>query len=435
MWSARRRFVGASVLGGGGAVFAGLAIWNAANYAFFLVAGRILGPADYGLVAALLAGTVALAFPAQGLQFAAARLTAAPPGGDARLADGIYRRARRRCIRASIVAAVIACALIVAAKQPWPATPAGPLLATVAVAAPLALFFLALGRLQGQERFKALSLCFVLWGVPRPVVLVPLAALGLGAYAGVGATGAAMVAAVSASIWLTDRHQPVCEPSTAQWRAFTRPLLPVVVGLSGLGLLTNLDIIVAKISLAPDVAGRFAAAAALAKAVFLVPQAISSVLLPRVAARSAAQEDTGMLIGLGVGLTLAVGSLASLAIWAIAEPLLRVTYGPDFVQSGTLLAGYTAAATLLGALIVAINHHVGRNADRFVWGVAGIAVLQALLFIAFHGSQRAVVAVDASIGVAGLLLHECMFFRTTEAIVPGLVRAIQRSRELWHAAA
>jgi hypothetical protein len=36
--------------------------------------------------------------------------------------------------------------------------------------------------------------------------------------------------------------------------------------------------------------------------------------------------------------------------------------------------------------------------------------------------------VDATVGLAGLLLHEWMFFRTREAIVPGLVRAVGRAR-------
>ena len=204
--------------------------------------------------------------------------------------------------------------------------------------------------------------------------------------------------------------------------------MPLVVGLCGLGLLTQLDVIVAKLALSDDTAGQFAATATMAKAVFLVPQAVSLVLLPRVAARSAATEDTGMLVGLGVGVTLLAGGLASILLWLIAEPLLRITYGADFTGSAQLLGAYAAASTLVGAMIVVINHHVGRGADRFVWGMAGVAVLQTLLFLVLHDSQEAIIAVDAIIGLSGLLLHECMFFRTGEAIVPGLLRAVGRAR-------
>jgi O-antigen/teichoic acid export membrane protein len=93
--------------------------------------------------------------------------------------------------------------------------------------------------------------------------------------------------------------RPARESSAAEWRAFTRPLVPLIVGLCGLGLLTQLDVNVAKLVLGDDSAGQFAATATLAKAVYLVPQAVSLVLLPPVATRSAAEQDTGMLVGSG----------------------------------------------------------------------------------------------------------------------------------------
>jgi uncharacterized sodium:solute symporter family permease YidK len=127
--------------------------------------------------------------------------------------------------------------------------------------------------------------------------------------------------------------------------------------------------------------------------------------------------------------TLVAGGLASAVLWLIAEPLLRITYGAEFTGSAELLGAYAAASTLVGALIVVINHHVALGADRFVWGMAALGALQLVLFLALHGSQEAIIAVDAIIGLAGLLLHECMFFRTREAIVPGLVRAVGRARE------
>jgi O-antigen/teichoic acid export membrane protein len=422
-----------AALRGGGLVLGALIVWNAGNYAFFLIAGRLLGPSDYGLVAALLAATLVIAVPAQSLQFATARLVAAPPGGDAALAEGVYTRAWRTCAVVTPLLAAVACAAIGVAWLIEPDLPAGPLLFTVALVAPLGFFFLVLGRLQGQERFGGFALGFALWGAPRPVALLILAAVGLGVYAALGATGVALLSALGAGWWLTRERRPARAPDTAQWRAFARPLIPVTVGLTGLGVLTNLDVIAAKIALGADEAGRFAAAATLAKAVFLVPQAVSFVLLPRVAARSAADQDTGMILGLAVGLSLAAGGLASLLIWAVAEPLLRITYGGEFAGSAGILGAFAAASTLLGALIVVINHHVGRGADRFVWATAGVAALQALLLLAFHGSPETIIAVDAAVGVVGLLVHEALYRGTPEAIGPGLVRAVRHGRGLLRA--
>jgi O-antigen/teichoic acid export membrane protein len=423
-----------SVLRSGGAVLAGLVVWNLGNYVFLLLAGRELGPTDYGLVAALLAAMLVVAVPASSLQYATARLMAAPPEGEPGLAEGIYRLLWRRCAMATPVLALAACMAILIASAAAPELTPGPLLLTVAATAPLGLFFIALGRLQGEQRFGAFSFCFGLWGAARPVVLVPLLALGLGVYAALGATGAAALAALTACLWLTRDGRPMRKPSPVQWKAFTRKIVPVAVGLAALGLLTNLDVIVAKIALSADTAGQFAAVATLSKAIFLVPQVVSLVLLPRVAARTAAAHDTGILLGLGVGVTLVAGGLAALIVGPLAEPLLRITYGESFTGSAALLAPYVAASTLVGALMVAIYHHIGRSADRFAWAAAGIAVLLLLLLVAFHGSQRTIVAVDAIVGATGLLVHECMYFRTREAIVPGLVRAARLTPMLWRRA-
>lgn len=420
-----------AALRGGGPVLAALVVWNAGNYAFFLLAGRALGPSEYGLAAALLAATLVVAVPAQALQFAAARLVAAPPGGDPAVGEWIYQRAWRRCAAATPVVALAAGAVVAGAAAAGLVN-AGPLLATLLLVLPLGFLFLALGRLQGEERFAGFAVCFALWGAPRPLALFPLAAAGLGVYAALGATGAAVMAALAASVWLTRGRAARREPPPSEWRRFTRPLVPLVAGLSGLGLVTNLDVIVAKLVLAPERAGEFAAAGTLAKAVFIVPQAVSFVLLPRVAARSAAAHETGTILALAVALTLVAGGLASLAMWFVAEPILALTYGEEFTGLANLLGIYAAASTLVGVLIVLINHHVARSGDRFLWAAAAVALLQAPLFLVFHGSPEAIVAVYAVVGTAGLLLHEIMFLRTGEAFTHGLVLAVRRVRAPVH---
>ncbi|MBY0375116.1 MAG: hypothetical protein K2Q23_14055, partial [Bryobacteraceae bacterium] len=236
-------------------MLAALLAWNAGNYAFFLIAGRVLGPADYGLVAALLSATLVVAVPAQALQFAAARVTAAGMVRRPEAARAVFRRAWDQCAAVTPVALIAVLAAVGLAWLVRPGIPTGPLVTTVALVAPLGFYFLALGRLQGQGRFGGFALCFALWGAPRPVVLLPLAAAGLGVYAALGATGVALASALAAAMWLTRERTRAGRPCPDDWRAFVRELGPVVAGLGGLGLLTNLDVIVAKLALGAEAAG------------------------------------------------------------------------------------------------------------------------------------------------------------------------------------
>jgi hypothetical protein len=167
-------------LAGGPAILVGLVVWNVASYVFFLAAARILGPDDYGLVAALLAATVVVSVPCNALAWGVARVVAAPPGGAPPRASAIYHRAWRRSMWLTpAILAVVALAMV----GVWAVdrdAPLGPMLVTLLVIGPMAPLFLSMGHLQGERRYRAYSASFSLMNLPRPVVLPILAAAGLG---------------------------------------------------------------------------------------------------------------------------------------------------------------------------------------------------------------------------------------------------------------
>ena len=73
---------------------------------------------------------------------------------------------------------------------------------------------------------------------------------------------------------------------------FLRYLWPVAVGLVGIALLTNVDILIVKARFSGDDAGAYAAASAFARVGFFLPATILTVLFPRTAARQARGEET-----------------------------------------------------------------------------------------------------------------------------------------------
>ena len=80
----RRGWVGSGLL-----VAAGIGIWSAGNWAFFILVGRLLGPRDYGLVAAVLSACLVVYVLCSGLQpTLAASNRGEPP-------DAIFARALR----------------------------------------------------------------------------------------------------------------------------------------------------------------------------------------------------------------------------------------------------------------------------------------------------------------------------------------------------
>jgi O-antigen/teichoic acid export membrane protein len=300
---------------------------------------------------------------------------------------------------------------------------------TLLVVLPMVPLYLALGQLQAEERFVPFSFATACIGLPRPFFLLVLAAAGAGVFAALGASAAAMlVAATIAVIAASARRPPPDAPDSAALRSFTASLPPLLVGLGGMALLTNLDIVVAKLALPAQQAGEFGAIAALGKAIVVVPQTVSVIVLPRVAARRAEGRDTGPLLAAAVGITLALGGIATLVAATLHDPIVRYTYGPEFVGAAELLAPLVAASTLLGALIVLLNHHIGRSADAFVWGLVAVAAFQAVLFMFFNSSPGQIIAVDAVACAAGLIVHDLIMGRGPDGIAVGLVRLMKSRR-------
>ena len=260
---------------------------TALNYVFLLVAGRTLGSHDYGSLAALLGVLTVVLLPTGAIQLAVSREIARQDAtGDREGANAFAWATFRLSLLATVPLLAVALLLVV---------PVDALLdigstSTVAIAASgLAIAFalpVALGVLQGQQRFSALAFLSVLPFALRLLVFVGLAALGfrLG-----GAVYAAVAAGIfTAAVAATLIEQPLRRGARAVRPAlgpFLRYLGPVVLGLIGIAVLTNVDVVVAKARLAPDDAGDYAAASAFARVAFFLPATILAVVFPRTAAR------------------------------------------------------------------------------------------------------------------------------------------------------
>jgi O-antigen/teichoic acid export membrane protein len=409
-------------------VGASLAIWSIGAYFFYLLAGRLLGPEDYGLAAALQAVIVAIALPAIALQWAVARSIASATAADRNGARAVYRRAVVRGIAATVVVAAIATIITVANGSARSGVPVGPLVATYWSAAPIIPLVLGMGALQGEHRYWGFAGTYGSTGVLRaPFLLLLLAIPIIGSVEATSiATGIPYLLAAVIALWLTRSHLRVTTPPPPiMWRAFTHSLIAAGVGLGGIAVLTNVDVVAAKIGIGGKEAGYFGATAIVAKALMVIPQALTVILLPRVAERESRGNATGPLLAAGVAVMFAAGIAAMLIAIPLADPIITITFGEAYAPAADLVVPFFGATTLLGALLILVNHHVARSDHRFVWVTGGLAIVQIGLLIFFSGTERSIIAVDAVVAALGLVIHELIYFRTDQSMVRGVGREMR----------
>jgi O-antigen/teichoic acid export membrane protein len=398
------------------AVASGVSI--VANYAFLLAAGRMLGSTDYGSLAALLGLLSVVLLPAGALQYAVSREISQRLASDGEASAARFARAT---MRLAVIATGPLLLLALALAAPLEAllnigSVGVVLLASLTLATAL-VFPVATGVVQGQQRFQALAALYVAPFVLRLLVLAMTAAAGYRLGGAVFATFLGSVGATAAAAALVRR--PLHEGATGTPPAlgtFLRYLGLVAVGVIGVSLLTNLDILVVKARFPGDAAGAYAAASAFARVGFFLPATILAVLFPRTAARQARGEQTEDILGRSLLATAAFCGLLALLYAAAGVGLVVATYGVDFAPGGEVLAPFALAAGLYSLANILVGYHLSRGESRYAWIVGAAVVVQLVVLSLVPATLHAVVYANLAVAGGLLVAHELF----VESSVPAL---------------
>jgi O-antigen/teichoic acid export membrane protein len=395
-----------------------------ANYVFLLAAGRLLGSEDYGSLAALIGVLAVVLIPAGALQMAVSReVSRRVASGDTDGADAFARRTLQLSAVGTIPLVVVALAL---------AAPLSHLLhidsVSLVVLAELGLLTaltgpVAMGVLQGRQRFPALATMYVAPHVLRLAVLAIAAAAGYRLGGAVFATVAGAIAGTALAIALI--REPLRRASARvrpDLSEFLRYLGPVAVGLVGIALLTHVDLLIVKARFSGDEAGAYAAASAFARVGFFLPATILAVLFPRTAARQARGEQTDDILGRSLLATAAFCGGLAVFYAATGIGLVSMTFGRDFAEGGEVLAPFALAIGFFSLVNILVGYHLSRGETRYAWIVAGGVAAQFIVLVVVPSSLRGVVWANVAIGGALIAAHELFVGSSLPAIKAGLHR-------------
>jgi O-antigen/teichoic acid export membrane protein len=383
------------------------------NYASSLVFSRILTPASFGDLTALLALTVIVAVPTGAAQTViAARIADLRSKDDV---EGIRWYIRHALAHISMIAAVIG--LIYAALIPAVV----PLLDLQAIGPAIALlpllclsFFMpaAFGILQGLERFAALGAVLIIVSLGRIAIGVPWALADSGGSGGplIGqAVGNAVALAV---IGLVLGHQLRLGRGSGAARsgARRRPgrrALQASGAFIAFAILSNLDVLLAKLVLSPEQSGDYAALATLEKVVMFAPGAVAVAMVPaavRAAATSSAHAQSVLRRCAAVVLGMALVVVIPLSV--APGTTIRLMFGDDYSDAVGGVVPITLAGAGLAVAYLLVVYTVALSDHRLVLLLAGSIVLQVAAIGAFHTSAVTVAEMQAGVVAAVLVANE-----------------------------
>ncbi|MEU8530524.1 MULTISPECIES: glycosyltransferase [Streptomyces] len=391
---------------------------GAADLLVHTVSCRLLGPADYGTVASLLSLVAALGVPLAAVQTVlAATVVRARERGQAVRPQQLLRRV---LILATVLAAV-------SAPLAWPLgaalrIPVLPLLLADLFLIPSAACAVLWAWAYGSHGLAAVVLPTAAGASVRLAATVLFLHGGHGALGVVAATVLGeTVTAVSLLIASRVLGRRAPHSRTVVLRLAPRVATTAVTTMTGLWVLTGIDVVFARRWLPAEESGRYAAAAFLAKALVCAAQVILLFLLDRLASQDAAAS--GRALGMALAAAGLAGTVATGALTLGGHSLVPLMFG-DAYRIGALLGlCLGVAVTLLVALTVLLHYHA-TNGSAMSGGWTGALAFAVLLLLLPRTPEgvAAALAVAAGLSVARALydVPRTRRGRHPAAVVPSL---------------
>ncbi len=373
------------------------------DYAFQILTGRLLAPAEFGVFVAVTALLQVVVYLTNSIRnvvayYSAELSTTAGNGGQI---EAFVRRSWRWAWRWGLVAMVLT-AVISPLLAGWlRVSSLWPLLAGSLAVLLLFLRPVTDGALQGIQYFGGLALVQIVQALARLLVGALLLWAGWQAFGAILALPLAMALAMVLalgllrSLWRSDPAGTGSRPVSWNYSLLT------LAGLLFFALMINVDAIVVKRVFSPEIAGDYGPVVTLGKMNLFVPLAIGQVLFPKVTQRQAGGRDARPLLLLALAVTLLPGLLLS-AFYAWRPGfLVQTIFSTAYADPGWVLPLIGLATTLFAGLNIWLNYALSAERPNFVWSLGGVLLLQLVGLALFHETLLQVAVVTLAVGVMG----------------------------------
>lgn len=405
------------------------------NYASNLVFGRLLTPGEFGDLTALLALSVILAVPAYAAQTRVAeRLATHRARGDLRTAAYSLRHNSAHVMVYALAAGGAALLLAPVIESALSLQAIGPAIAFAPLLVATFLTPLAAGILQGLERLVALGLFMVGIALSRLVIGVLWVETGGGsggAVAGQALGAALMLGAVAIRVFPRTKAAPAGAARAGVKRRIDGPAMSAAGGFVAFALLSNLDIVLAKLVLDPEAGGAYAALSTIGKIVLFLPSAVAVAMVPRAARRREEGGSAHRELRLAALVTMAISAAASAAALISPTTLLDVMFGGRYLEAASGALPMVLAGTGLSLIYLLAVYTVAIQDRRWSLLLLGGVVAQVVAITACD-TPAEVATAQAAVIWGTLLLNEILFHPLVVAerfAVRGTSRQVARQHE------
>ena len=362
----------------------------AINYVFQFGMGRLLGPADYGILATFYSILYIMSAPTQAVQLTITKFIAEFKAQNqfSEIKDLLFRSTKK------IFLLSVAVFLIFAVLSPQISKFLNISQTSITIAFSfvfLGLFILpgARGFLQGMQKFKALGLSMITESTIKLVLSLILVFAGFSVAGAVWGTNISLFLAFIIVVLLMFRllkKYEITSLDNEKKSEIYKYAIPMLVALSSITALYSIDVILVKHFFVAEEAGIYAAASLIAKIIFFGLMPISNAMFPKIAELKAKSQGYGNVFIKSIAIVTGLSALAT-AVYYLAPGFVdKLLFGPEYAATVPLIGLFGAAISLLSISYVFVNYFLAIGKTRFVYMLPVFAVVETALIWFWHAS-------------------------------------------------
>lgn len=384
-------------------MFFGTGILSFGNYLYHLLMGRMLGPAEYGILESIISFSYLLSVPMMTLNLIIVKYVSSYKGkNDYGSISSFHNFISRKFLREGLILCLIL--LILSPLITSFLHLSSYMFSILLVAFVFVGLFSSLGKgmLQGVSNFFGLAVVNTVEAFSKILFAVVFVFFGFKSQGGLaGIVIASALAFLIANIYFRKFKAKVAAPFTDK-QLIGKYTIPAFFTTLSMTSLFTTDVLLARHFLRPEAAGFYAALSILGKVVFFAVSPVTLVMFPYVSERHARGQGYTRILMLSLALTV-LGSLLVIFLYYFYPGLVvSMLFGRHFIQITGMVWIFGVFTALYSICFLLANFFLSIHKTLPSYIVAASAVLQIVAIYFFHNNISEIIFV--CIGTTFLLL-------------------------------
>lgn len=366
-------------------IFSTMMIMNVSGYFYHFYIGRVLGPAEYGVLGSLLAILYFIIVPLNTVQTG---ITSFVSNFRAKDEKGkiayLYFKALKRLFIYGVIIFVVFIILspLIASFLHIPSVKPIILLSSITILA--LLIAVTRGVLQGLQNFKGLGATFISEGLAKLIFGILFVYIGLRLYGAISALVISYMFALILGIILLKPINKIKKRIKFDTKKVYKYSFPVLIMLSSLTIFYTVDVFLVKHYFDAVQAGYYTALSLLGKIVFFASWSISMVMFPKVVELNAINKKHSHVLNKSLLVVLLICIPITLVYFIFSKLMVFILFGQKYLGISNMV-GWFAIVMVFFSLSYTISfYNMSLNRKKFVYLLIFFNILEIILIAIFH---------------------------------------------------